>query len=160
MNEIERIIHLPVRLKATLSGTLKDILNVTLARARLEFEVADMVHAVADGFHRWTNLLQGMDDDEIASTTSAYVRTLAIAIPDLFVVACDQHAFRGYQLDENERKVYEDAHELFLAKVAFAEVSSRVSNADLRALQTAIIKQHPIFQEMTARDSQYLRQRA
>lgn len=159
MNEIERIIHLPVRLKATLSGTLKDILNVALAQARLEFEVAGMVHAVADGFHRWTNLLQGMDD-ELASASSAYVRTLAIAIPDLFVVACDQHAFRGYQLDQNERKVYEDAHELFLAKVAFAEISSRVSNADLRALQTTIIKQHPIFQEMKTRDSQYLRQRA
>lgn len=159
MNEIERITQLPVRLKYSLAGPLKDMLNVVLAKARLEFEVSGMVRAVAEGFERWNNLLEGMDVDQEAAI-SAYVRTLAIAIPDLFVVSHDQHAFTGYTLDENERKVLDESRELFLAKVAFAEASSRVNNDDLRALQTSIIKQHPIFQDMKKRDSQYLRQRA
>jgi hypothetical protein len=159
MNEIERITQLPVRLKYSLAGPLKDILNVVLAKARLEFEVPGMVRSVADGFQRWNSLLEGMDGDREAAV-SAYVRTLAIAIPDLFVVSHDQQAFAGYTLDENEVKVLDDARELFQAKVAFAEMSSRVNNDDLRNLQTSIIKQHPIFQDMKKRESQFLRQRA
>ena len=104
MNEIERIVQLPVRLNYSLSGTLKDMLNVALAQARLQYEVDGMVKAIGDGFQRWRNMLQGMEVDRDLAI-SAYVRTLAVAIPDLFVVAWERGAFRDYQLDENEQKV-------------------------------------------------------
>lgn len=159
MNEIERITYLPVRLRTSLSRSLKDVINAALARARLEFEVIGMVRAVAEGFQRWNSQLQGMDDG-INTAAGAYVRVLAIAIPDLFVVAFEHRAFCGYELDEAERKVYEASREIFLAKVAFAEADSRIGGMDLRAHQTAIIKQHPLFQEMQNRDNPYQRRRA
>lgn len=142
MNEIDRIIHLPVRLKYSLSGPLKDMLNVMLAHARLEHEVSGMIRAVASGYQRWCNFIQDVDTD-IAQARSAFVRTLAIAIPDLFVVAWDQHAFEGYELDENERKVLDSCREDFNAKLAVAEATGRLFNQDMKQLQWKIIKESP-----------------
>ncbi len=144
MNELERIILLPIRLSGPLSAMLKEILNTVLAEARLEFEVTGMVRAVANGYLRWSNQLMGMDDN-ISQTLGAYVRMLAIAIPDLFVVSYDRKAFRDYQLDESEKKALAAAREMFEAKISLAKAAASAMGSDLTSLQSSIIKQSPIF---------------
>jgi hypothetical protein len=144
MNELERIILLPIRLSGPLSVILKEILNMVLIEARREFEVTGMVRAVADGYLRWSSQLLGVQDN-IMQALGAYVRLLAIAIPDLFVVSYDRKAFRDYELDESEKKVLADAREMFEAKIALAKAAASAMGSDLSMLQTTIIKQSPIF---------------
>jgi hypothetical protein len=159
MNEIDRIIHLPVRLKYSLNSPLKDALNVAVAKARLEQEVAGMVQAIAQAYKRWSDFVQGIVDSDVAQAQSAFVRTLAIAIPDLFVVACDQQAFGDYALDENEQKVLESSREDLSAKLALAEISARLG-VDTRKAITRILKESPLLndeKEAAAKRSGYLR---
>jgi hypothetical protein len=144
MNELERIILLPIRLSGPLNYLLKEILNNVLAEARREFEVTGMVRAVANGYLRWSNELLGIDDN-IHQTLGAYVRMLAIAIPDLFVVSYDRKAFRDYQLDENEKKALDSAREMFDAKLNLAKAAANAMGTDLASLQSTIIRQSPIF---------------
>lgn len=144
MNELERIILLPIRLSGPLSAMLKEILNAVLAEARLEYEVTGMVRAVANGYLRWSNQLLGMDDN-ISQTLGAYVRMLAIAIPDLFVVSYDRKAFRDYQLDESEKQALDAAREIFDAKLSLAKAAAAAMGSDLTTLQSTIIHQSPMF---------------
>ncbi|MNR71745.1 hypothetical protein D3C71_24230 [compost metagenome] len=121
MNEIERMLKLPIRLNYPLPGLLKEVLYGTLNRARIQTDVDGMVKAVAWGFKSWEDQTWGigMSRDQVQP---AFVRMLAIAVPDLFVVAHDKEAFKGYKLDEDEQEVLADARETFQAKVAIAQV--------------------------------------
>lgn len=142
MTEIERFIYLPIRLNYPLPGMLKDLMHRVVARAKCQHQVSGMVNEVATGFKDWENELlgMGMGREQLAH---AFVRTIAIAIPDLFVVAYDRNAFGSYQLDEAERKVLDGSREDFNAKLAVAEAFARVSG---KVFDTAdIIREAPIF---------------
>ncbi|MGN6580445.1 MAG: hypothetical protein ACTHJ1_10750 [Bordetella sp.] len=144
MNELERIILLPIRLSGPLNILLKEILNNVLAEARREYQVTGMVRAVANGYLRWSNELLGIQDD-IHQTLGAYVRMLAIAIPDLFVVSYDRKAFRDYQLDESEKQALDAARLMFEAKLGMAKNAATAMGSDLNELQSTIIRQSPVF---------------
>lgn len=144
MNELERIILLPIRLSGPLNILLKEVLNNVLAEARREYEVTGMVRAVANGYLRWSNELLGIEND-IHQTLGAYVRMLAIAIPDLFVVSYDRKAFRDYQLDDSEKQALDAARAMFEAKLNLAKNAAAAMGSDLNTLQSSIIRQSPVF---------------
>ncbi|WP_019938395.1 hypothetical protein [Bordetella sp. FB-8] len=144
MNELERIILLPIRLSGPLNILLKEILNNVLAEARREYEITGMVRAVANGYLRWSNELLGIEN-EIHQTLGAYVRMLAIAIPDLFVVSYDRKAFRDYQLDDSEKQALDAARAIFEAKLSLAKTAATAMGSNLSTLQSSIIRQSPVF---------------
>lgn len=145
MNEIERMLLLPIRLKPALRAPLKDALNAMMAQARLEPDVLGMVRAVSVGYQHWNSLLQG--DDGLSEAQRSYVRSVAIVIPELFVLSWDQRSFGDYLLDDAEQQVLEASREDLDAKLSLVSTSSREISAQLDAQTrndvSRILKRNP-----------------
>lgn len=142
LTELERALLLPVELPYPLPDLLKDVIRGVFLRGRLQSDTAGLMAVVVNGFDQWKQGIDGLDIGR-KPLQHAYVRTIAIAIPELYVVAVEQKAFGDYRLDEAEQRVLADARKDFDAKLALAQaVGGRAATAAEReALRFTLLRQ-------------------
>jgi hypothetical protein len=119
LTELERALLLPIELPYPLPSLLKDVIRGVFLRGRMQADTGGLLQVVAQGCEQWNQNTAGLELAQ-APLTHAYVRAIAIAIPELFVAAVDGRSFGGYPLDESERRVADDARKDFDAKVSLA----------------------------------------